>query len=530
MSVMQRQPDGSWNAGTIDGRQRGAIQPAQPDAMGMQRQAVIDQLGTAPPPAGGAQTRPMMPGAAPSSAFARGGQVKQLPGFDKNKLAETGASTAANVAGKIAGNTAGGAAAGMGIGLATGAVADKLKVKEEMPTFGGEFGHLTDDYGRRFEGTGGGIASNAVRYAGYGANPGLVAATGGLSIAAGAIGGAIKGAVTKNAPSAYTDFRVEDAADAIQKGYQEYLGRPASEDEIRTHLTNVGWDEKDGDRWTGEKALYHILGTLKNSDEAKQFATRGAVVDQLDSGGGGAAPYDNTPGSDIGPTTTFGDGSVMATTNKQNEDTLARQPANTLRLTGTPAGAEPTASRVAPGAVREDGASPVASGAAPGGGGRGTLEGFGGMMADGRSKLDASDSPKYQVARILQNYPSTPEGLRQALPELQKLGLGDVAIGGSKGDKLTFSDQTDPRFNGVTTFDVIRAAGNGGEAWQWDGGGGGGATAPAAGGGRLSGGLSAGAGGGDTLEAIKAELARILANQPNREALIAQMAPQTGAA
>jgi hypothetical protein len=31
------------------------------------------------------------------------------------------------------------------------------------------------------------------------------------------------------------------------------------------------------------------------------------------------------------------------------------------------------------------------------------------------------------------------------------------------------------------------------------------------------------AGGGDTLAAIKAELARILANQPNRDALLAQM-------
>jgi hypothetical protein len=497
----------------------------QPDPSGLQRQAVIDQLAPAEMPAG-AQPRPglaspAMPGARPQDAFSRGGEVKQLPGMggeQAERLARTGLSVAGTAAGAFNPVTIG-----------TNFAADKLKVKEEMPTFGGEFGHLTDDYGRRFEGTGGGIASNAVRYAGYGAMAGPIGA------GVGALAGAIKGAVTKNAPSAYTDFRVEDAADAIQKGYQEYLGRPASEDEIRTHLTNVGWDEKDGDRWTGEKALYHILGTLKNSDEAKQFATRGAVVDQLDSGA--AAPYDNTPGSDIGPTTTFGGGSVMATTNKQNEDTLARQPANTQRWTGTAAGAEPTASQVAPGATRDvtgPGIKAPADGAA---GGTGTpaapvdasawntdgyaapqvtAAGFREQAPAGWDQAKWNDpnhqTPKYVWGRLTQD--SNPNDVEQLL----------AAYPGS-----SFNGKDKVTIPGVGTIDIFKGASVGLNEPQWLAEGSASGAAPQAGGG-ASGGMDLSsqargidAGGGDTLAAIKAELARILANQPNRDALLAQM-------
>ena len=175
-----------------------------------------------------------------------------------------------------------------------------------------------------------------------------------------------------------------------------------------------------------------------------------------------------------------------------------------------------------PGAQRIEGS---ASGAAPGAAGDWSrLEGF------DHDKLNSGhDSPKYQVGRILAKYPPTPEGLRQALPELQALGIGDVAIGGSKGDKLTFSGNTDPRFNGVTTFDVIRAAGNGGEGWQWQGEGGAAPqAAQAAPGAALSlpeGRERAATNGGilgdpETLARIRAELERIMAGQPNRDALM----------
>lgn len=67
-------------------------------------------------------------------------------------------------------------------------------------------------------------------------------------------------------------------------------------------------------------------------------------------------------------------------------------------------------------------------------------------------------TPKYEVGRILSCYPHTPEGLRQALPEIQKL-YPDAAILGSKGDKLSIP--------GVGVIDVILASGEGGKAWQW---------------------------------------------------------------
>jgi hypothetical protein len=75
-------------------------------------------------------------------------------------------------------------------------------------------------------------------------------------------------------------------------------------------------------------------------------------------------------------------------------------------------------------------------------------------------------SPKYLVGAVLAKYPPTPAGLLQALPELNKLGLGLFTVGGSKGDQLIISNAS-PLFQGITQFDVIRAAGLGGRAWQW---------------------------------------------------------------
>lgn len=460
-----------------------ADEPMRPQ---LERQAVIDQLGTSPLP--GSQ-----PTASAGGAFARGGQVKQLPGSGMGEtVGNIAGSAGVQVAGRQLGNQAaqaaggaassglkgaltsgaGGAAAGAGVSLATGMLADKVRVREEMPTFGGPNGQYLDDYGRRFEGTGGGTHANAIKYAGMGANPALAAATGGLSILGGALFGIGKAAATRNAPSAYTDFRVEDAAEAVKNAYKGELGREATDDEVMGMLTGQGWDPNGGDRWVGEKGINSVINHIRESPEAQAYRARGAVVDQL----GGGAPTVET--------------SV---------------PAGAERISGAASGAQ-------------------------GGGGR--LEGF-----DADKLASGHDSPKYRVARVLQNYPSTPEGLRQALPELQKLGLGDVAIGGSKGDKLTFSGQTDPRFNGVTTFDVIRAAGNGGEAWQWlgEGGDGGGSASGAA----PSQGVPVDAAGRpfdtgevlgdpDAIAKIRAELQRILSGEPDRNALLAQMGGANG--
>lgn len=520
MSVVTRNPDGSLRMpGSPTGRQMGPLQqaPEEPSRPELQRQAVIDQLGTSPAAA------PAPPTASAGGAFARGGQVKQLPGAGLGEtVGNMAGSTAINMAGRHLGNQAanaassaaggaatsgiksaltsgaGGAAAGAGISLATGMLANKVKKREEMPEFGGDHGDLTDHLGRRMEGTGGGTHYNMIKYAGMASNPALVAATLGIAPAAGAAFGAIKAAVTRNAPSAFTDFSVEDAAEAINAGYQKYLGRPASEEEIKANLVGQGWNPDDGSRWVGEKGLRGqggVLDQIRDSPEAQAFRARGSVIDQLGTGG---------------------------------EPTVETSvPAGATREGGI-SGASGALSPGNPGS----GGAPEPGNAARGGGG-GRLEGFGGMTADGRSKLEASDSPKYQVARVLQNYPSTPEGLRQALPELQKLGLGDVSIGGSKGDKLTFSGQTDPRFNGVTTFDVIRAAGKGGEAWVWQGEDG--APAPAAGAPNAAGSVDLGSRApqpdvldGDMLARLRAELERIMSGTPDRNALLAQMGGANG--
>jgi hypothetical protein len=93
----------------------------------------------------------------------------------------------------------------------------------------------------------------------------------------------------------------------------------------------------------------------------------------------------------------------------------------------------------------------------------GTMEGF-----DANKMTDASvTTTKYKIGRVLQMYPNTPDGLRQALPELQQVVPG-VTIAGRLGDLLDFGDYVDPFGIRIGVIDVIRAATPvGGEAWQW---------------------------------------------------------------
>jgi hypothetical protein len=75
-------------------------------------------------------------------------------------------------------------------------------------------------------------------------------------------------------------------------------------------------------------------------------------------------------------------------------------------------------------------------------------------------------TPKYQIGRVLQYYPNTPAGLKDALPELQQLVPG-ITITGSKGDLLNFGQYVSPEGVKVGVVDVIQSAGTGGVAWQW---------------------------------------------------------------
>ena len=79
---------------------------------------------------------------------------------------------------------------------------------------------------------------------------------------------------------------------------------------------------------------------------------------------------------------------------------------------------------------------------------------------------DTHTSFKYQIGRILQFYPNTPDGLQQALPEIQNLVPG-ATITGSKGDRIDFGDYVDPKSGKIGVVDVITCAGLGGRGWAW---------------------------------------------------------------
>lgn len=478
MSVMT--PD-SFRMPTGDPRRQMPIEPAQ-----LQRQAVMDQLGTQPSAGPVAQN----PG-----TFARGGQVKPLPTGPSvgSKVGDIGISTGVSMAGKQLGTSAaqaaaggaaqsgiksaltsgaGGAAAGMGIGIGTGLLAQKIRTKEDMPTFGGANSEYLDDLGRRFQGTGGGINSNAVKYAGVVANPALTASTMGLNLAAGATYGAIKGAITKHAPSAYTDFKVEDAANAIKAEYKKELGRDASDEEVQSQLVGQGWDPKGGDRWVGEKGLNSVMDQIRASPEAQAFknggGTRAAVMDQL--GGGGTA-------DDSGAT-----------------------------------------------AASSAGAAPDSGGAAAGGqGSAGVTEGF-------DSQKFGKNDPKYVFQRIASGISNTdPERSAKLLAALKADPSGFFANATLAGDKLHTNSQ-DPIYNGITDFDIQKDEENGG-AFHWEPTGeGGAAPAQASGGPSATGTTDLGPRQQspdvvtpDTLASIRAELDRIMRGDAPRDALLSQM-------
>lgn len=76
------------------------------------------------------------------------------------------------------------------------------------------------------------------------------------------------------------------------------------------------------------------------------------------------------------------------------------------------------------------------------------------------------NSGKYQVGRILQNFPNTPQGLRDALPLIQQLAP-NARIIGTHGDKIDFGGYVDGKQNTIGIIDVLRSASTGGAGWQW---------------------------------------------------------------
>lgn len=156
-----------------------------------------------------------------------------------------------------------GGATGYGIGVGSEMLGNYLKPKEDQPIYGGEYGDITDKYTRRLEGAGPGIMGGMVKGAGQGAQYG-----GWYGAGIGAIAGGIIGAATKNATTAYSDFKPGDARNIITEAYQKYLGRDPEAGAVEDWMTGQGW--KPGDKGVGQYSLFEKLDNIRNSEEARQ--------------------------------------------------------------------------------------------------------------------------------------------------------------------------------------------------------------------------------------------------------------------
>jgi hypothetical protein len=109
--------------------------------------------------------------------------------------------------------------------------------------------------------------------------------------------------------------------------------------------------------------------------------------------------------------------------------------------------------------MAQDGPAPK-----PGGLGQyaGKLEGF-----DSGKLKSEHNSPKYAFGRTMSQFDPKGGITQEMLDALNALGMGTVS-GKVGGDKISIGGNVDPRFEGVTEFDIIRDLENGG-GWQWGG-------------------------------------------------------------
>jgi hypothetical protein len=126
-----------------------------------------------------------------------------------------------------------------------------------------------DPYTRRNEGPGGAL-SNAARWGQTGATvgsvvPGVGTLVGGV---VGGVAGLIGGALTKNAKTAMTDFRIEDARQIISQAYKDALGRDITPEALDEIVRGQGWEP--GDRWMGEASLRYVLDTFAHHAELER--------------------------------------------------------------------------------------------------------------------------------------------------------------------------------------------------------------------------------------------------------------------
>jgi hypothetical protein len=424
-----------------------------------------------------------------------------------------------------------GGAAGFGIGIGGEILGGLLKPKGQAATES-PYGDLTDQYRRREEGSGEGTLGGAVKWGGRGAQIGSVVPGLGTAIGAGlgAIGGGIANAFTKNAKSAYSDFRTEDAVNAIKQMYQTRGGRLPTEQEVESILIGQGMDPRSAQTHTGfvgEKGLYSVLNSLDKNFAAERQglvanaagggtptppAAPTAPVARLLGAGAGPGPAAQGGGGTYGPPAGAGGSSGVS-------------PSTAPSQAPAPAPAPPETAPAAPGAASPAPALPTNADtdgyAAP----QYTAVSASSAPPPGWDSKKWSDpahqTPKYVVGRIMSQFAPTTENMPKVLAEIEKAYPGTRLIG---------KDTID--IPGVGKTDILRGADVGGKGWQWLGehaprgggsaGGGGGTGAGYASGGDVA--------GGDVISQIIASLGGMAGGQGGpmtaRDALLGQLGIQ----
>jgi hypothetical protein len=120
-----------------------------------------------------------------------------------------------------------------------------------------------DPYTRRNEGSPG-VGASAARGASIGSGAGPIGA------GVGAAAGAIAALFSKNAPTAMTDFRIEDARQIISQAHRDALGREITPQELDQTIRGQGWEP--GDRWMGQDQLAYVLDQFAQHAAAEQAA------------------------------------------------------------------------------------------------------------------------------------------------------------------------------------------------------------------------------------------------------------------
>lgn len=132
-----------------------------------------------------------------------------------------------------------------------------------------------DPYERRMEGS-----PSVLGSAGTGASIGGSIVPGAGHVVGG-LAGAIAALFAKNAPTAMTDFRIEDARQMISQAHEDAFGRPITPEYLDQIVRGQGW--QDGDRWMGQDSLAYVLDAFAQQapgDRARTAASNAAAAQQ----------------------------------------------------------------------------------------------------------------------------------------------------------------------------------------------------------------------------------------------------------